>query len=156
MPILLKGLKFYFSSHFKVIPKTPYLYYLITPFLIQGFLLVFMIIYDIRTIKKFWKECSSRFDLHKFFFFYLIFQIGGTFADRFRYVLPTLIPSAYYISAVAFDKNMETNLHFSDRKTFFYFFHYTSIGYSENSLSGLWKRYLRFSDSVFSLFLHKL
>jgi len=103
LPVLLKGLELYFTSHYKAIPEAPYFYYLFTPFLIQGFLSVFMI-YAI--IKNFGRNRLIDLIFVSFPLFYLVFQIGGTFADRFRYVLPTLISSTYYISSTAVNRRI--------------------------------------------------
>jgi hypothetical protein len=96
-PVILKGIELYLIAHLKATPEAPYLYYLITPFMIQGFLFVFLLY---ALIKQFGKNRIIDLIFVGFIFFYLVFHIGGTFADRFRYVLPTILPSAYYISGI--------------------------------------------------------
>jgi hypothetical protein len=96
-PVILKGIELYLTAHLVATPEAPYLYYLITPFMIQGFLFVFL---PYALIKQFGKNRILDLIFVNFIFFYLVFHIGGTFADRFRYVLPTLLPSSYYISGI--------------------------------------------------------
>jgi hypothetical protein len=98
IPVIFKGFELYLIAHLKTTPEAPYLYYLITPFMIQGLLFVFLLY---ALIKQFGKNRIIDLIFVGFIFFYLIFHIGGTFADRFRYVLPTILSSAYYISGIA-------------------------------------------------------
>jgi hypothetical protein len=98
IPVIFKGFELYLTAHLKATPDAPYLYYLITPFMIQGLLFVFLLY---ALIKQFGKNRIIDLIFVGFILFYLVFRIGGTFADRFRYVLPTILPSAYYISGIA-------------------------------------------------------
>jgi hypothetical protein len=95
-PVILKGIELYLTAHLGATPEASYLYYLITPFMIQGLLFVFL---PYALIKQFGKNIILDLIFVSFILFYLVFHIGGTFADRFRYVLPTILPSAYYISS---------------------------------------------------------
>jgi len=103
-PVILKGIELYLTAHFGATPEAPYLYYLITPFMIQGLLFVLL---PYALIKQFGKNRIIDFIFVSFIFFYLVFHIGGTFADRFRYVLPTILPSAYYIIGIV-QKKLKT------------------------------------------------
>jgi hypothetical protein len=97
-PVILKGIELYLTAHLGATPEASYLYYLITPFMIQGLLFVFL---PYALIKQFGKNIILDLIFVSFILFYLVLHIGGTFADRFRYVLPTILPSAYYISSIA-------------------------------------------------------
>jgi len=97
-PVILKGIELYLTAHLGTTPEAPYFYYLVTPFMIQGLLFIFL---PYALIKQFGKNRIIDLIFVSFIFFYLVFHIGGTFADRFRYVLPTLLASAYYISGIA-------------------------------------------------------
>jgi len=97
IPVIFKGFELYLTAHLRATPEAPYLYYLITPFMIQGLLFVFLLY---ALIKQFGKNRIIDLIFVSFILFYLVFHIGGTFADRFRYVLPTILPSAYYISGI--------------------------------------------------------
>jgi hypothetical protein len=102
VPVILKGIELYLIANLKATLEAPYLYYLITPFMIPGLLFVFLLY---ALIKQFGKNRIIDLIFVSFIFFYLIFHIGGTFADRFRYVLPTILPSAYYISGIGKKRN---------------------------------------------------
>lgn len=95
LPIFLQGINLYFTAHFKNInSESPYWYYFLTPFLITGFFAPFL---PYSIIKKFSKTILLDLIFLFFIFFYFFTKAGGTFADRFRYVLPTLLPSSYYM-----------------------------------------------------------
>jgi hypothetical protein len=98
IPLIIKGIQLYLTAHLRATPEAPYLYYLITPFMIQGLLFVLL---PCALIKQFGKNRIIDLIFVGFILFYLVFRIGGTFADRFRYVLPTILPSSYYISGIA-------------------------------------------------------
>jgi hypothetical protein len=95
LPIFLQGINLYFTAHLKSVnPESPYWYYFLTPFLITGFF-SFFLPYSI--IKKFGKNIMLDLIFLFFIFFYFFTKAGGTFSDRFRYVLPTLLPSSFYL-----------------------------------------------------------
>lgn len=106
LPLILRGVNLYQVSHKIDNPEASYYYYLFTPFLITGFFAPFALI---SLLKNYKLDLILFLIFMSFSFFYFIFKIGSTFADRFRYVLPTLLPSSIYISK-----------YFENKKSYFY------------------------------------
>ena len=101
IPLIFKGIELYFVHHLKASHEVPYFYYLLTPFMVQGLLFIFL---PYALITQFGKNKLLDLLFVGFISLYFLFHVGGTFSDRFRYVLPTLLSTSYYIIGIADEK----------------------------------------------------